>query len=237
MAASKEEFPKSRRAGIAAAARILQRDLGLSPGNAHRRARQQAAQAETEGKTGVAKESVSAAAAAAAATPQSPTTPHTAHHAPRRRRRSSRPRRHLHADRRPRKVLPAPPATTRERLWPKGASRPLRHRQRSFRKRRDETPSTTAAATSSSFGPCPYRPQGCAGEGGCSGRGSRKEGSCCVVGGALRRARRGGFVKHANPSQGVTEPLLKGGHGGLWRRHVCRDRPTQGLRLRRLCRA
>lgn len=34
---------KSRRAGIAAAARILQRDLGLSPGNAHRKARQEAA--------------------------------------------------------------------------------------------------------------------------------------------------------------------------------------------------
>src|SRR5690606_23679324 len=34
---------KRRRTGIAAAARILQRDLGLSPGNAHRKARQDAA--------------------------------------------------------------------------------------------------------------------------------------------------------------------------------------------------
>ncbi|CAK7262483.1 hypothetical protein SEPCBS57363_000072 [Sporothrix epigloea] len=44
-AAAREDVPKSRRAGILAAARILQRDLGLSPGNAHRKARAQAAQA------------------------------------------------------------------------------------------------------------------------------------------------------------------------------------------------
>ncbi|PHH72388.1 hypothetical protein CDD80_4568 [Ophiocordyceps camponoti-rufipedis] len=40
------DAPKGRRAGIAAAARILQRDLGLSPGSAHRRARHDAAKAE-----------------------------------------------------------------------------------------------------------------------------------------------------------------------------------------------
>ncbi|KAG5932653.1 hypothetical protein E4U53_001233 [Claviceps sorghi] len=40
---SSGDAPKSRRAGIAAAARILQRDLGLSPGSAHRRARHDAA--------------------------------------------------------------------------------------------------------------------------------------------------------------------------------------------------
>ncbi|CAH0031973.1 unnamed protein product [Clonostachys rhizophaga] len=45
-AAASADTPKSRRAGIAAAARILQRDLGLSPGSAHRRARQDAAKAE-----------------------------------------------------------------------------------------------------------------------------------------------------------------------------------------------
>lgn len=45
-AASGQDAPKSRRANIAAAARILQRDLGLSPGTAHRRARQDAAKAD-----------------------------------------------------------------------------------------------------------------------------------------------------------------------------------------------
>ncbi|KAK3387584.1 Smg-4/UPF3 family-domain-containing protein [Podospora didyma] len=47
---------RSRRAGIAAAARILQRDLGLSPGNAHRKARQEAAKAEADSKVSVPKE-------------------------------------------------------------------------------------------------------------------------------------------------------------------------------------
>ncbi|KAH6851210.1 Smg-4/UPF3 family-domain-containing protein [Chaetomium sp. MPI-CAGE-AT-0009] len=51
-----EPPPKSRRAGIAAAARILQRDLGLSPGNAHRKARQEAAKAESEAKVTTTKE-------------------------------------------------------------------------------------------------------------------------------------------------------------------------------------
>lgn len=41
----------NRRAGIAAAARLLQRDLGLSPGTAHRRARQDANKAEKDAKT------------------------------------------------------------------------------------------------------------------------------------------------------------------------------------------
>jgi regulator of nonsense transcripts 3 len=48
--ATATDGPKSRRAGIAAAARILQRDLGLSPGSAHRRARQDAAKADAESK-------------------------------------------------------------------------------------------------------------------------------------------------------------------------------------------
>ena len=50
-AANNADAPKSRRAGIAAAARILQRDLGLSPGSAHRRARQDAAKADSESKS------------------------------------------------------------------------------------------------------------------------------------------------------------------------------------------
>ncbi|OAA41369.1 Regulator of nonsense-mediated decay, UPF3 [Metarhizium rileyi] len=48
--AAATDLPKSRRAGIAAAARILQRDLGLSPGSAHRRARHDAAKADADTK-------------------------------------------------------------------------------------------------------------------------------------------------------------------------------------------
>jgi regulator of nonsense transcripts 3 len=66
--------PKSRRAGIAAAARILQRDLGLSPGSAHRRARQDAAKADAESK--------GSTAATAPAEPSATTTDRPASPAP-----------------------------------------------------------------------------------------------------------------------------------------------------------
>lgn len=55
-ASAQEAAPKSRRAGILAAARILQRDLGLSPGSAHRKARQDAAKADADAKTPPEKE-------------------------------------------------------------------------------------------------------------------------------------------------------------------------------------
>ncbi|KAH8878642.1 hypothetical protein GQ53DRAFT_789761 [Thozetella sp. PMI_491] len=58
-----KDLPKSRRAGIAAAARILQRDLGLSPGNAHRKARLEVAKAEAEAKAASTKDGSSPAAA------------------------------------------------------------------------------------------------------------------------------------------------------------------------------
>ncbi|PHH69303.1 hypothetical protein CDD82_7854 [Ophiocordyceps australis] len=75
------DAPKSRRAGIAAAARILQRDLGLSPGSAHRRARHDAAKADADTKASLSKEpmakmgegqALSSDATAAASSSQTP---------------------------------------------------------------------------------------------------------------------------------------------------------------------
>ncbi|CAH0059406.1 unnamed protein product [Clonostachys solani] len=66
-AAASADTPKSRRAGIAAAARILQRDLGLSPGSAHRRARQDAAKADAGSTESVGAKGASTAAASSAA--------------------------------------------------------------------------------------------------------------------------------------------------------------------------
>ncbi|PNY28452.1 Regulator of nonsense transcripts UPF3 [Tolypocladium capitatum] len=76
-AANAADAPKSRRAGIAAAARILQRDLGLSPGSAHRRARHDAAKAEADTKSPSSKEPTASTSEAAgppaeAAAPQPP---------------------------------------------------------------------------------------------------------------------------------------------------------------------
>uniref|UniRef100_A0A8H7NDN6 RRM domain-containing protein n=1 Tax=Bionectria ochroleuca TaxID=29856 RepID=A0A8H7NDN6_BIOOC len=66
-AAASADTPKSRRAGIAAAARILQRDLGLSPGSAHRRARQDAAKAEAGSTESAGAKGAPTAAASSAA--------------------------------------------------------------------------------------------------------------------------------------------------------------------------
>ncbi|VUC35157.1 unnamed protein product [Clonostachys rosea] len=66
-AAASADTPKSRRAGIAAAARILQRDLGLSPGSAHRRARQDAAKAEAGSTESAGAKSAPTAATSSAA--------------------------------------------------------------------------------------------------------------------------------------------------------------------------
>ncbi|UNI20255.1 hypothetical protein JDV02_006358 [Purpureocillium takamizusanense] len=72
-AAGSSDAPKSRRAGIAAAARILQRDLGLSPGSAHRRARHDAAKAEADAKAPSAKDSPTTSASDAAQAAQDST--------------------------------------------------------------------------------------------------------------------------------------------------------------------
>lgn len=83
-----EGAKKSRRAGIAAAARILQRDLGLSPGSAHRKARVDARKAEADAKASESKDGESAPSVAVEETaardtspvkePATPTTPSTA---------------------------------------------------------------------------------------------------------------------------------------------------------------
>ncbi|GJN84721.1 hypothetical protein PLIIFM63780_008284 [Purpureocillium lilacinum] len=74
-AAGAADAPKSRRAGIAAAARILQRDLGLSPGSAHRRARHDAAKAEADSKAPSAKDSPASASDTAPAPADSTAQP------------------------------------------------------------------------------------------------------------------------------------------------------------------
>ncbi|KAI6781374.1 Regulator of nonsense transcripts-like protein [Emericellopsis cladophorae] len=76
--AGNNDGPKSRRAGIAAAARLLQRDLGLSPGSAHRKARQEAAKAGADSKTDTkaeAAESSASVGAAKATTANRPASP------------------------------------------------------------------------------------------------------------------------------------------------------------------
>ncbi|KAI1454770.1 Smg-4/UPF3 family-domain-containing protein [Annulohypoxylon moriforme] len=207
--ASEEAVPKSRRANIAAAAKLLQRDLGLSPGSAHRRARQDAAKAEAAAKADSGKEKDSKDATiptapsqpTSSAPPSAPTAPKAqAAEGSRRSRGAKAAKQNASGDTAKGKDISgsttkAAPVTTPVIL-----------------KRKDDTPpigpaSTTPAATASAAQAPPTGPKAAAGKASASKSGSSQKkgsGQPSITAGATRA-----FVKHANPSQGVTEPLLK----------------------------
>ncbi|KAI1136814.1 Smg-4/UPF3 family-domain-containing protein, partial [Hypoxylon sp. FL0543] len=209
---TEEPAPKSRRANIAAAAKILQRDLGLSPGSAHRRARQDAAKAEAAAKTDASKEkdakdSTSTAAAvpsqpASSAPPSAPTAPKA---------------QATEGSRRPRGAKAAKQNGSSDTA--KGSKDSASNTTKSgpvttpiILKRKDDAPpagpaSTTPATTTSSAPTPPTGPKAAAGKSASNKPApSQKKGSSqpSITPGVTRA-----FVKHANPSQGVTEPLLK----------------------------
>ncbi|KAM0284515.1 hypothetical protein ACHAQH_001881 [Verticillium albo-atrum] len=210
VAAAPSEAPKSRRANIAAAARLLQRDLGLSPGSAHRRARLNAAKREAESKTlstkdasttvseptpAVSSPAVPAATSAQAAErPTTPTAPKSG-----RSRRGGGGKNATEAKNKGAEPATAPVAST-----------PSKTPVVLLRKKENASASPAAAATSTKEVTPPAAtavpkaaatPTGPKASG--KGSGSKKSGTT-VTAGAIR-----GFVKHANPSQGVTEALLK----------------------------
>ncbi|KAI2463339.1 Smg-4/UPF3 family-domain-containing protein [Annulohypoxylon bovei var. microspora] len=206
-----EAAPKSRRANIAAAAKILQRDLGLSPGSAHRRARQDAAKAEAAAKVDVGKEKdskdpVSVAPTApsqptSSAPPSAPTAPKAqATEGSRRSRGAKAAKQNASGD------------TAKGKDNASSATKPAPVTTPVILKRKDDTPpagpaSTTPASSASTNPTPPTGPKAATGKASTSKSGpSQKKGSGqpSITAGATRA-----FVKHANPSQGVTEPLLK----------------------------
>ncbi|KAI1372235.1 Smg-4/UPF3 family-domain-containing protein [Hypoxylon crocopeplum] len=209
-----EAAPKSRRANIAAAAKILQRDLGLSPGSAHRRARQDAAKAEAGAKADASKEKDGKDAVftaptvpsqpASSAPPSAPTAPKA---------------QAAEGSRRSRSAKTAKQNTSSDATKGKGAENTGNAAKSSpiitpvILKRRDDIPSTRPAsttpvsATSSTQMP-PTGPKAAiskAPSSNKSGPSQKKASSQPPVTAGATRA----FVKHANPSQGVTEQLLK----------------------------
>ncbi|UZP34001.1 hypothetical protein NXS19_001817 [Fusarium pseudograminearum] len=148
---AQEAAPKSRRAGILAAARILQRDLGLSPGSAHRKARQDAAKADADTKTTPEKEN------------QALTDAKTSNPEP-----------------------PASPVKSNETETPAAKGR-------------------GAAGNSSKQQQPNRRTRGAGSSKSASNKGASAQKKPPTVSPDATR----GFVKHANPSQGVTEALLK----------------------------
>ncbi|KAI1210788.1 Smg-4/UPF3 family-domain-containing protein [Annulohypoxylon truncatum] len=206
---TEEAAPKSRRANIAAAAKILQRDLGLSPGSAHRRARQDAAKAEAAAKADSGKEKDSKDTASTTPTaPSQPTSsaPPSAPTAPKAQAAES--------SRRSRGAKAAKQNASGDTAKGKdntGSTKSAPVTTPVILKRMDDTPptgpaSTTPAATTSATPTPPTGPKAAAGKASSKSGPSQKKGSGqpSITAGATRA-----FVKHANPSQGVTEPLLK----------------------------
>lgn len=215
---SEDAIPKSRRANIAQAAKILQRDLGLSPGSAHRRARQNAAKAEATTSTEPAASTSSEKETADVKEPESSKTV------------PSGPKAQANdGSRRSRGKAKAAAAATGTTESNKGRSNdgptkpttgPIVLLKKEASKKEESSAAVSAASTNSvgnantpttSSGSAtaapPTGPKGAAGKGG-TGKGNtsgqQKKGAAQPGPGAMRA-----FVKHANPSQGVTESLLK----------------------------
>jgi len=218
---AEEAPPKSRRANISAAAKILQRDLGLSPGSAHRKARQNAAKADVTVKSDSvnkeAKDSPSKPAAASTTTPTAPSKSTSASATPT----PSTPKTQLSEGSRRGRGKGSKQSSSGETAKGKsseplttGKSTPIQtpiilKRGEDSESAAVTSPPATPATASASTPATPTGPKAATGGKGTSAGKSvsaapKKVSTPSVTAGATR-----GFVKHANPSQGVTEPLLK----------------------------
>lgn len=216
-----QDLPRSRRAGIAAAARILQRDLGLSPGNAHRKARQEAAKAEAEAKLAAAAADKDAAGSSSSAqAPASPTTgrPSTPT-APKAQAQQASSSSGRTRGKKRGNAEDSAKGGKGEKSTAEGSSTPAKAPV-VLLKKKDETNSqqsgrASASASTPSAPPTPTGPKAGGSKSSQQAQGSSKKSNAGGGGGntatpatpspGATRA----FVKHANPSQGVTEPLLK----------------------------
>ncbi|KAH8714300.1 Smg-4/UPF3 family-domain-containing protein [Ilyonectria robusta] len=208
---SAQEVPKSRRAGIAAAARILQRDLGLSPGSAHRKARQDAAKADTDTKPTPNKEPAVPATIDPPASPAkpadapAPTPKNRAASASTPKSQSQASGRRTRGGKNPEKNSKA---TEGGASQSSGAANPpvvlLKKKGVDAESSRPSTPNAAPQATSQASGSKAVSATPSGPKGGSTKSGSSQKKPATVTPDATR-----GFVKHANPSQGVTEALLK----------------------------
>ncbi|RSL82823.1 hypothetical protein CEP52_016872 [Fusarium oligoseptatum] len=213
--AAQESAPKSRRAGILAAARILQRDLGLSPGSAHRKARQDAAKAEADAKTMTTKETTPPTTAST--TTERPASPVKSTETP--------PPvvkgRGLEAERTLRRTRKRRTKKTRTMKKQKGKDKEGGPSQSQAtpnppvvllkKKTTEVEPRRPASPTGTTSQPAPAQAAGSKANnasGGSKG-GSNKSGNAQKKPPTVSADATRGFVKHANPSQGVTEALLK----------------------------
>ncbi|KAM0244777.1 hypothetical protein ACHAQJ_010719 [Trichoderma viride] len=212
--ATETPTPKSRRAGVSIAARILQRDLGLSPGSAYRRARQDAAKAEVVSKPAATKENKEPSSAANENQPPpvpasvestpSAQAPAKAHQTTNTSSKSQQPARKTRGGKNADKAKPSESsggqnaATTPPVILKK---KPAASSDVDSSKSTAETASTTQQNNSKSAAAnAANGPKG----GSAKSSGSQKKSAAVSSSSATR-----GFVKHANSSQGITEPVLK----------------------------
>ncbi|EHK15948.1 uncharacterized protein TRIVIDRAFT_184401 [Trichoderma virens Gv29-8] len=201
--------PKSRRAGVSIAARMLQRDLGLSPGSAYRRARQDAAKAEAGSKSSAtdkenkeissaANENQSSLAPASTETATSAQTPAKENAS-----KAQQPARKTRGGKNADKPKPSeasggqntnitPPVILKKKSGASGDA--------DASKSTAETASATQQSNSKSASGAANGPKGASAK----SSGSQKKSAAAASANATR-----GFVKHANSSQGITEPVLK----------------------------
>ncbi|KAL9575633.1 hypothetical protein ACKAV7_000431 [Fusarium commune] len=221
---AQETAPKSRRAGILAAARILQRDLGLSPGSAHRKARQDAAKAEADAKT-PEKESTSTAEAKASVF-ESPSTPvksaeaeapepkgRGAANANKQQQSNRRTRGGKNAEKSNQKEKGKENSKEKEKVKESTSSQPapnppivlLKKKATDAESNPPAKPANTTTQAPAAQGGRSKADNTAGGSKGGPNKGSNAQKKPPTVSPDATR----GFVKHANPSQGVTEALLK----------------------------
>ncbi|KAL6860997.1 Smg-4/UPF3 family domain-containing protein [Trichoderma novae-zelandiae] len=196
--------PKSRRAGVSIAARMLQRDLGLSPGSAYRRARQDAAKAEAGSKPAATgkdnKEQPSPASESSAPSAPAPAESATSAQAPSKDNASK-------SQQSARKTRGGKSADKTKASDPPSTATPVILKKKggdadAAKSAAETTPSATQQNNSSK--PATGAANGPKGASAKSSGSQKKSGAASSSVNATR-----GFVKHANSSQGITEPVLK----------------------------
>lgn len=214
---SSSDAASSRRAGIQGVANILKRDLGLSNGSAARKARQEVAKQEaakkgdaepkakeSKGKEGGTKAPTAAEQPAqATARPPTPTAPKAQADKSSRSGRSRRGKESKSADSKTGGPAEAPAAAPNAPV----ILQKKKEDTTAASAAKDSSNTTKAASKQGSSSTAPTPPTGpkaAAAKGGQPG-GSQKKGSNPAPAASSTRA----FLKHANPSQGVTEALLK----------------------------
>ncbi|KAI1323501.1 hypothetical protein F5Y16DRAFT_403409 [Xylariaceae sp. FL0255] len=214
--AVEEPTPKSRRANIAAAAKILQRDLGLSPGSAHRKARQDAAKAgvapkadipkdtkETEAKGGSASTPAATNPPATATSPSPPTAPKAQLAEGSKRNRGGKGAKQSTSGTGKGKENES---STTGKAPPMATPVILKRKEETTPAAETSTPAP-AATTSAPVATPPTGPKAITGKATAKqAQTNQKKGATAPL---ITAGATSGFVKHANPSQGVTEPLLK----------------------------